>query len=133
MMTPGSPAGSQDYGKRDTDFVMTVTRNPGLPRGFLAALKTTKVYPCTGYDIRLGLSWSTDTLTLNIGGLRRPSPCVQLSAEATGSIFLGDIGDGRYVLRIRYRSDEELHHFRVTNGKVFVTSEPKSFTRIMWH
>ncbi|MDH4070596.1 MAG: hypothetical protein OEV30_09235 [Ignavibacteria bacterium] len=122
----------QDYGRRDTDFTVTLTGRTEFPPGIDAFIRTTEQYPCTGYRIRAGVSWESDTLTIAIGGFVRPSPCVPLSAEATGSLYLGDIGSGSYILRIRYRSDTELHRLLINEKDVRVESGPNSFTRLFF-
>ena len=120
----------QDYGRRDTDFTIGIERRTEFPPGFDAYLTSTKHYPCTGYDIRAGFSWMKDTLTVDIGGFRRPSPCVSLPAPATGSLYIGDIGPGSYVLRIRYRGDEDLHRMTVTPSTMKFKSIRDTFTEL---
>lgn len=131
MVCPDRSNG-QDYGRRDTDFMITLITRTGFPSGFDALLETKKQYPCTGYRILAGVSWNSDTLTIAIGGLVRPSPCVPMPAEATGSLYLGDIGSGSYILRIRYRSETETHRLHIQHRDVRVESGPSSFTRFLF-
>jgi hypothetical protein len=123
---------AQDYGRRDTDFEITITERNEFPPGYDAGLESTALYPCTGYDIRAGVSWNRDTLTIDIGGFRSPTPCITLSAPATGSVYLGDIGQGSYILRIRYRGDVDLHRVRITQDRVQVRGIRSEFTSIRW-
>jgi hypothetical protein len=127
---PAGVVSAQDYGRRDTDFEIEVERRTEFPPGYDAHLNSTTIYPCTGYDIRAGFSWMRDTLTIDIGGFRRPSPCIALPASATGSLYVGDIGFGSYVLRIRYRGDEDLHRMTVTDKGVRFRSIRDDFTRL---
>jgi hypothetical protein len=129
LATPALKA--QDYGRRDTDFKVEIERQKEFPPGYTADMQSTTIYPCTGYDIRAGCSWMRDTLTVDIGGFRRPSPCVALPAAATGSIYLGDIGPGSYVLRIRYRADEDLHRMTVTEKGIRFRIIRSNFTTIL--
>ena len=129
-LRPDLPA--QDYGRRDTDFEITVTERSEFPPGYDAHLESTALYPCTGYDIRAGVSWNKDTLTIDIGGFRSPTPCITLSAPATGSVYLGDIGMGNYVLRIRYRGEADLHRIRIMQDRVQVREIRSEFTSIQW-
>jgi len=121
---------SQDYGRRDTDFEIAMVRRTEFPPGYDADMKSTTIYPCTGYDIRAGFSWMRDTLTIDIGGFRRPSPCVTLPAAATGSIYIGDIGPGSFLLRIRYRGDEDIHRMSVTETGIRFRSVRTDFTTV---
>lgn len=119
---------AQDYGRRDTDFVFTLVKRTEFPSGIDVHIRTTRLYPCTGYLLQTGVSRTSDTLTISLGGLLRPSPCVPMSAEATASFYLGNISDGSYILRIRYRSDEDIHRMIVTGGIPIVRSGPTPFT-----
>ncbi len=71
-----------------------------------------------------------DTLTIDIGGFRTPSPCVALPAAATGSIYLGDIGQGSYLLRIRYRGDEDIHRMNVAETGIRFKDVRSNFTTV---
>ena len=124
---------AQDYGRRDTDFKITIQTRKDFPPGYDANLESTATYPCTGYDIRTGISWNHDTLTIDIGGFRTPSPCVALPAIATGSVYLGDIGSGTYVFRVRYRGDEDLHRVTIKKGGIKVRSIRNAFTSLQWN
>jgi hypothetical protein len=123
---------AQDYGKRDTDFTITIHERDEFPPGFDADLESSAIYPCTGYDIRAGISWNRDTLTIDIGGFRAPAPCITLSAPATGTVYLGDIGPGTYVLRIRYRGDSDLHRVKLTGESAQIRAIANEFTTIRW-
>jgi len=132
MVAEGLDAAAQDYGRRETDFKITIQTRKDFPPGYDANLESTAIYPCTGYDIRTGISWKHDTLTIDIGGFRSPSPCVALPATATGSVYLGDIGPGTYVFRVRYRGDEDFHRVTLAQSGVKVRSIRNVFTSLRW-
>ena len=122
----------QDQGRRDTDFKITLLTRKEFPPGYDANLESTAIYPCTGYNIRTGISWNRDTLNIDIGGFRTPSPCISLPAPATGSVYLGNIGSGAYILRIRYRDDEDLHRLTLKGGSGKFKSIRSVFTSLRW-
>jgi hypothetical protein len=122
----------QDYGKRDTDFTIVLDEHDSFPPGVEARLTTTRECPCTGYRIQAGLSWRSDTLTLSLGGLVRPSPCYAIPDVAIGRLHLGDIGDGTYVIRVKYRNEEDLHRLIISNRRASVVPLAATFTRVVW-
>jgi len=127
-----SDSSSQDFGRLDTGFEIFVTKRAEFPPGFEAELVTTETYPCIGYVIRSGVSWRIDTLTIHIGGFVRPSPCVSSMSLATGTTYLGNIGEGMYIFRINYRGQRDLHRVSITSNGVIVEAIENSFTNIEW-
>ena len=121
----------QDAGPRDTGFKITLSRRAEFPPGFDAELVTTSYYPCEGYRMRPTVSWDKDTISIDIGGFVRPSPCFKTMSQATGTAYLRDIGDGRYLLRIRYRGDENLYRLRVAHGAIRFEPVIATFTELI--
>jgi hypothetical protein len=130
IMLSSWSATAQDYGNLDTEFRIVIGHSEDFPPGFTAEITTTNSYPCVGYEIRSGVSWHLDTLSISIGGFLRPSPCYESMTPATGSLYMGDIGPGEYVLRIRYRGATDLHQLTVAEGYVAASKLDASFTRI---
>jgi hypothetical protein len=126
------PSPAQDYGRRDTDFGITVEERTEFPPGLNATIETMEVYPCAGYRIRSGLAWKSDTLTLSIGGFVRPSPCVPLPSTAVGETYLGDIADGIYYFRVEYRGETDLYRIVLKDDAAIITTISSTFTRIQW-
>ena len=123
-------AQSQDEGPRDTGFKLTLVKRTEFPPGFDAEIVTTSYYPCAGYQMRPTVSWNRDTISIEIGGFVRPSPCFKMMSQATGTAYLRDIGDGKYFLRIRYRGDADLYWLRVANAAVAFDPVAATFTAI---
>lgn len=109
-------AAAQSHGERDTDFSFAFWQRTEDPPGLESFITTTATYPCVGYSLRATALWSEDTLTISILGMVRPSPCFFSMTEATGNLYLGNIVDGKYLLRIRYRDDEDLYRLRIAKA-----------------
>jgi hypothetical protein len=118
--TPICPA--QSLGERDTDFDIGLARHVTNPVGMVAHLTTTNTYPCEGYTLRTQTRWDKDTVTVNVLGLLRPSPCYQTSAEATGTVFLGDMDRLTWYLRLQYRDGADL--YRIANAQRGLSAFP---------
>ena len=121
----------QDATPRDTGFKITLSRRAEFPPGFDAEIVTTSYYPCEGYRMRPTVSWNRDTISIDIGGFVRPSPCFKTMSQATGTAYLRDIGDGRYFLRIRYRGDENLYRLGVADGEIAFEPIVATFTELI--
>lgn len=120
----------QSYGELDTGFKVALKVRTAQPAGLEASILSTTTYPCAGYTIR-GSSWrSRDTIVLAIHGMGRPSPCVPLASEATGTLYLGDVPDGPKILRITYRGEADLHRVSVLHGRVTTSPIRSRFTRV---
>jgi hypothetical protein len=116
----------------DTKFEIVLTRRTEFPPGLEAQVVTTERYPCAGYTIRTAVSWRLDTLTIHVGGFVRPSPCLADMSRATGTAYLGDIGEGTYVLGIRYRGHQDLHRLSIEDDAKTIEPIENSFTELEW-
>jgi hypothetical protein len=119
---------AQSSGERDTDFKVVLERRTEKPAGFQANIATTSTYPCEGYSLRIRLRWDKDTISLFLLGLVRPSPCVQSSAEATGTVFIGELKEGVSFVRILYRGDIDLHKVIRSKGRLRTIPIRRTFT-----
>lgn len=99
---------SQTNAPLDTRFNIVLTESTG-PKGVLADFRTTATYPCEGYRLQTRLARTSDTLTVFVNGLIRPSPCIQSSSNATGTAFLGDISAGISYLQVTYRGESDVY------------------------
>jgi hypothetical protein len=117
---------AQSMGERDTDFEIGLSLHAAKPVGVVAHFATTKTYPCEGYTLRTQIRWDRDTVSVYVLGLLRPSPCFQTSAEATGTVFLGDLRGSVWFLRVRYREDVDL--YRIVNVNHRLSSFPINCT-----
>lgn len=129
----GSVCVAQSFGERDTDFRIVLERRTEKPSGFQANITTTSTYPCEGYSLRTRVRWDKDTISVHVLGLVRPSPCIQSSAEATGTAFIGELKEGISYVRIFYRGDVDLH--RVVRSKSRLSAIPiqRTFTELKVH
>jgi hypothetical protein len=119
----------QSYGDLDTGFRIQI-RQSTVAKGHEVTLTTTSTYPCEGYVLRSFLTREQDTLSIHVTGMLRPSPCIQSSSEATGTLLIGQVKPDTSFLRIQYRGETDLH--RIINSKKGLRSRPiqSSFTRI---
>ena len=124
-------AHSQEVGARDTGFNVTLVRRTEFPPGFEAGITTTSYYPCAGYRMRPTVTWNSDTVSIDIGGFVRPSPCFETMSRATGNVYLGDIADGKYLMRLRYRGDADLYKLKVRNGQIAIDPIISKFTELI--
>ena len=95
LCVSASCAPAQSLGERDTDFDIALERSYEKPDGYLVHVTTTNTYPCAGYSINSIVRWDGDTVSVHFLGLLRPSPCVESSDEATGTVFVGDLAGPR--------------------------------------
>jgi hypothetical protein len=96
----------------------------------LARLSTDRSLPCAGYRIRTHTTRQRDTLSIHITGLVRPSPCLGGGDGAEGEAALGNLGGGRYVLRITEGDRTDLYRLRVIRGVPELSPITRSFTTI---
>ena len=120
----------QDYGRLDTGFEISIRHRAEFPPGFEATIVTSGTYPCAGYSIRSAVSWRLDTLTVHIGGFVRPSPCFSSMSRATGTTYLGNIGEGTYILCISYRGHRDLYRISIKPADFVIDAIDRSFTTI---
>jgi hypothetical protein len=125
----GTPR-EQSYGNLDTSFEFALTERRQAPLGVELKLVSTTAYPCAGYRILCSVQWSRDTLTVAILGLRRPSPCVPLASVASGSVFLGDLGDTTVVLRFTYRGHEDRYRIAFSRTGTRIAPLSRGFTSV---
>ena len=123
-------AAAQHSGGRDTGFDIVLSFHTDLPSGLHAILTSTSTYPCTGYVIRAGVTREADTVSISIYGMLRPSPCISLPAEASGTVFLGNPRQTHWILRIRYREEEDLHRLLIGTTQITVAPIRSNFTRV---
>lgn len=128
MLALAAPAGAQHYGGLDTGFEFTLSQRRTPPAGIELGLTTTSTYPCAGYRILSGAAWSDDTLRIALRGLKRPAPCVPLASVATGTMFLGDLGDTTIVLLFSYRGHEDRYRVTIAAGDTTVIALRRRFT-----
>jgi hypothetical protein len=119
---------AQSSGERDTDFKVVLERRIEKPAGFQANIATTSTYPCEGYSLRTRVRWDKDTVSIYVLGLVRPSPCVQSSAEATGTVLIGELKEGVSFVRILYRGDFDLHKVIRSKGRLRTIPIRRTFT-----
>ena len=125
-----SSAFAQSYGELDTSFKIALKVRTAQPTGLEASIVSTTTYPCAGYTIR-GSSWSSrDTLILAVHGMGRPSPCVSLPSEATGTLYLGEIRYPTTILKVTYRGQTDIHRLTIAQGRVTATPIRSRFTRV---
>jgi hypothetical protein len=130
VFVAASPAAAQSSGELDTGFKIALKLRTTQPSGLEASLVSTATYPCTGYTIR-GSSWSSgDTVVLAIRGMARPSPCVPLASEATGTLYLGEPRYHNLILRVSYRGQADLHRLSIAQGRVTAAPIRSRFTRV---
>jgi len=130
MMLAALSTFAQSYGELDTGFKIALKIRTAQPAGLEASVVSTTTYPCAGYTIR-GSSWSSrDTLILAVHGMGRPSPCVSLPSEATGTLYLGEIRYPTTILRVTYRGQSDLHRLTIAQGRVTATPIRSRFTRV---
>jgi len=122
----------QDFGNRDTDFRISIVERTEFPPGLEARIETTTRYSCEGYTIRSQVSWQRDSISITIDGFLRPSPCFSTMSRATGTVYLGSIGDGTYILGIRYRGDEDFYRLILKDGRPAIDTLHATFTGITW-
>jgi len=124
------PAPGQTYGRLDTSFDLTLRKRRTPPYGTELEIQSTTVYPCAGYRILSSVVWSHDTLSITVLGLRRPTPCVPLASEATGSVYLGDLGDTTVVFRFLYRGNEDRYRIAFFGPSINITPVARGFTSL---
>jgi hypothetical protein len=130
LILTASPAFAQSYGELDTGFKVALKVRTAQPPGLEASVVSTTTYPCAGYTIR-GSAWSSrDTIVMAIHGMGRPSPCVSLASEATGTLFLGEPRYPTTILRITYRGVTDLHMLSIAKGRVTAAPIRSRFTRV---
>ena len=130
LMFATSSTFAQSYGELDTSFKIALKIRTAQPAGLEASIVSTTTYPCAGYTIR-GSSWSSrDTIILAVHGMGRPSPCVSLPSEATGTLYLGEIRYPTTILRVMYRGQSDLHRLTIAQGRVTATPIRSRFTRV---
>jgi hypothetical protein len=130
LICAASSAFAQSYGELDTSFKIALKVRTAQPAGLEASIVSTTTYPCAGYSIR-GSSWSSrDTIILAVHGMGRPSPCVSLPSEATGTLYLGEIHYPTTILRITYRGQTDLHRLTFAQGRVTTAPIRSRFTRV---
>ena len=120
----------QSYGERDTGFRISLSRTPEAPSVLAAALVTTSVYPCEGYQIRSMVTWEKDTISLHILGFTRPTPCIQGGSEATGNASLGSMPDSTFFIRILYRGEIDLHKLGTRKKSLTIAPIRRAFTEL---
>jgi mRNA-degrading endonuclease RelE of RelBE toxin-antitoxin system len=120
----------QSYGNLDTSFEFALRERRQVPLGVELELHSIRAYPCTGYRILCSVQWSRDTLTVALLGLHRPSPCVPLASVASGSLFLGDLGDTTVVLRFTYRGHEDRYRIAFSRAGTRITPLSRGFTSV---
>lgn len=128
LVAARSPA--QHQGERDTGFQLSLSQRYERPVGLEASIRTTATYPCEGYQLQMSTELGDDTISVTILGMRRPSPCVPLPAEATGRVYLGTPRSPSPVLRITYRGETDLHVLSISNGKVSARPLRNRFTTV---
>ena len=121
---------AQFSGDRDTDFTINVSRRTELPYGLQAEIITTSTYPCAGYSIRSHLTWEKDTISISVSGFVQPSPCISTSAEATGTVYLGNPGIGTYFVKVSYRGDVDLHRMQISKQRIRIIPLRNEFTTL---
>lgn len=121
---------AQSLGERDTDFEITLERTYEKPNGYLAHVTTTSMYPCAGYSIRSTVRWDKDTVSIYFLGLLRPSPCIQSSDEATGTVFVGDLTGSNLFIRFQYREDVDLYKLVRVKGRLKPIPIRQTFTTL---
>ena len=130
LMFATSSTFAQSYGELDTSFKIALKIRTAQPAGLEASIVSTTTYPCAGYTIR-GSSWSSrDTIILAVHGMGRPSPCVSLPSEATGTLYLGEIRYPTTILRVMYRGQSDLHRLTIAQGRVTAAPIRSRFTRV---
>ncbi len=121
---------AQSLGERDTGFKIVLERRTEKPMGYQAHITTTSTYPCEGYSLKTRVRWYNDTVNVYVLGLLRPSPCIQSSAEASGSVFMGELKEGTSFIRIEYRGDVDLHKVIRSKSRVATRSIRATFTEL---
>lgn len=111
-------------------YRIVLSRTGGDTPVLLARMWTDRTLPCAGYRIRTHTTRQRDTLSVHITGLVRPSPCLGGGDGAEGAASLGNLGGGRYVLRITEGNRTDLYHLRITRGVPEVGTIARSFTTI---
>ncbi len=129
LLVPAIAAG-QHLGGRETGFAVTLSP-VSPPHGIAATIVTTNLYPCAGYRLRAYTTLEMDTITVRINGMVRPVPCVQGGDAATGKVFLGDLAEGVYYLRIMYRGETDLHRVSITDNHAKVRTADARFSRVL--
>ena len=124
------PTVGQPYGRLDTSFDLTLRDRRTAPYGTELDIQSTTVYPCAGYRILSSVVWSHDTLSVTVLGLRRPTPCVPLTSVATGSLYLGQLGDTTVVFRFLYRGHEDRYRVVFVGGTMKITPIASGFTSL---
>jgi hypothetical protein len=131
LLTMSSLQGAaQSQGDRETDFKIVLEQRNEKPDGYRAIITTTSTYPCEGYSLRLKVQWENDTVSVLVLGMLRPTPCVQSSAEASGSAFIGDLRQGVSFFRVRYRGDVDLYKVIRTGSRVKLHPIHARFTEL---
>ncbi|MEO8167939.1 MAG: hypothetical protein ABI623_06820 [bacterium] len=121
------PAHSQSNPPLDTKFNIVLS-NSREPAGILASFITTASYPCEGYRLQTRLIQKSDTLTVYINGMIRPTPCIQSSSYAMQETFLGDIPGGEHYLQIVYRGQSDIYKLITGENWAAVISIRSTFT-----
>jgi hypothetical protein len=130
LLTPVVQSQESSPGQLDTKFRIEIIQRSEFPPGLDAEVTTTSVYPCAGYRLGCSTVWNRDTLNIHIGGLVRPTPCIQGMSRATGSTYLGNIGSGSYILRLRYRGETDLYEFVREQSEIQVKPLCVSFSTV---
>jgi len=114
----------------DTGFTILLLERSEYPPGIEAEIQTTSTYPCAGFRVQSEIIWYLDTVTIALGGLVRPSPCFSGMERATGNIYLGNLGKGTFILRVRYRGHEDLHLLHKTKAGIEMKPRIDAFTTV---
>jgi hypothetical protein len=120
---------SQSSTNLDTHFAIALSRT-NEPNGIVADITTTSTYPCEGYRIQTRMTREYDTLTVHIGGVVRPTPCLSMFGAASGTAYLGNSLRGTYFLKVRYRASNDLYKLIISDKSIFAVPLHAEFTDI---
>jgi hypothetical protein len=110
---------------------------PGDPY-FRLSMRTEMEYPTICYSIAVRPTITSDRITIQIDGVRRPrdAACGTAIAPASANLNLPDLADGRYELTIEYEEQQDRYLVIVSDEFVTVVSSQETFTepdhRIAW-
>jgi hypothetical protein len=125
------PVWSKNVAAENPLFILLLSQITTGDRSTLSVdVKTTLKYPCEGFVIDLSQLIRQDTVTVIIGGVTRPNPCVPINSEATGTMVLPPLEHGVYVLRIRYKKWSDLYQLTVESDRFVVAPITAMFTDV---
>lgn len=125
------PARSQVVLTENPQFILSLSQfTTGSRTALSVEVKTTFEYPCKGFGIDLNQLRREDTISVIIGGVVRPNPCLQINSEATGTMLLSPLENGVYVLRVQHKIWSDVFQLTIESDRFNVVPITATFTNV---